>query len=493
MKYHIDGAEQNCAEVVLFPFDSYGIPFRCGLQLNMVEAKLDNQIGIPVLRSGEPGAPDCTILHYYGSVIKVENEFRMWYLGVGVDHRFRVCFASSPDGIQWTKPELGFAEYNGNKKNNLVALKCDGDVVSCIVLYEPDESDPDRRFKMNYEHHGKKKKQGMGSMSVAYSRDGLVWKTSPNNPVIRSRLQQSGLIKYNGCYYVNGHGGGYEKRTLITYASYDFEHWTEAHALGLRRDKTRPRSTVYGHNTGEQVHLGASLWNRGNVIIGLYGMWHGSEDDDRRFVRMDLGMVVSHDALHYDEPIPDFRMIPARELNCGGSPRFPFYSKYTTEQPAIMQGQGFENVEDKTYFWYSAWHDGNVCLATWARDRFGFFSVNHPDAESMEGPSPVRGVDPHFISRPIRINRKGAKMHVNVDGVSEHSFLTVEVLDRQFREIPGYTKKNCHSMKEPGFRQPVEWEDKQVVESNTDAIRIKVNYHGLRVEDSHVYAVYLSE
>jgi hypothetical protein len=417
----------------------------------------------------------------------------MWYLGVGEDHRFRVCYATSQDGVRWTKPELGLVEYNCNKKNNLVALNCDGDVISCIVLYEPDESNPDRRFKMNYEHHGEKKKQGMGSMSVAYSRDGLVWQPSPNNPVIRSRLQQSGMVKYNGCYYVNGHGGGYEKRCLITYASYDFEHWTEAHALGFRRDKIRPRPKVYGHNTGEQVHLGAALWNRGNVIIGLYGMWHGSEDDDRRFLRMDLGMVVSHDALHYDEPIPDFKMVQAKELNCGGRPRFPFYFKYTTEQPAVMQGQGFENVENQTYFWYSAWHDGNICLARWKKDRFGFYAVNHGDAEAMEGSSTVPGVDPHFMSCPIRLNSGGCRLFVNADGLSEHSFLKVEVLNLHFREIPGYTNKDCRPLTESGFRLPVEWRGKQVIEPKEDAIRIKVSFYGLRLEDCHVFAVYLAE
>ena len=34
-------------------------------------------------------------------------------------------------------------------------------------------------------------------------------------------------------------------------------------------------------------------------------------------VTMDLGLVISHDALHYREPIPEFRLVPALEEQAG--------------------------------------------------------------------------------------------------------------------------------------------------------------------------------
>ena len=34
-----------------------------------------------------------------------------------------------------------------------------------------------------------------------------------------------------------------------------------------------PRPVVSGAHQGEQVHLGAALWNRGNVVLGFYGQW----------------------------------------------------------------------------------------------------------------------------------------------------------------------------------------------------------------------------
>ncbi|HET7770292.1 MAG TPA: hypothetical protein VFN74_16075 [Chloroflexota bacterium] len=33
----------------------------------------------------------------------------------------------------------------------------------------------------------------------------------------------------------------------------------------------------------------------------------------RRLVSMDLVLVLSHDALHFHEPVPNFGLVPARE------------------------------------------------------------------------------------------------------------------------------------------------------------------------------------
>src|SRR5439155_8820281 len=52
-------------------------------------------------------------------------------------------------------------------------------------------------------------------------------------------------------------------------------------------------------NQQEEVHLGAALWNRGNVLVGIYGQWHGHPSGDRRWVGIDLGLALSHDAIHF--------------------------------------------------------------------------------------------------------------------------------------------------------------------------------------------------
>ena len=127
-------------------------------------------------------------------------------------------------------------------------------------------------------------------------------------------FEQSGGMKREGVYYVTGQGdtGHYSpkgSRTLSTYCSRDFIHWTPASCQGFTRESLPPKPTYYGGVNGSQVHLGAGLWDRGNVIIGFYGMWEGHPSNDRNLTCMNLGMVISHDGLHYYEPVPNFPII----------------------------------------------------------------------------------------------------------------------------------------------------------------------------------------
>ena len=469
--------------VTLFPFDDSSIPLTYCLQLGLVQG---HRQGI-VIRPGEAGKPDCRRVRYYGTVIRIDEEFRMWYRGLGdQDAKYRVCYAVSKDGIHWEKPELGLVEYGGDTQNNLVDL-LDGEhsVVEMPIIYDPEDPDPDRCFKMAFE--SEKYHQ---HLAVAFSPDGLHWKESPHNPMTKHMLEQSGLIKFNGCYYVNGQGGGPRPgvpRQMVTHMSYDFEHWTEATVLSFQRQGGVIPLPPGGH-AGEQVHLGASLWNRENVIIGFYGMWHGHPSDDRRLVTMDLGLVVSNDAIHFKEPIPNFRIVPCHEEpeTTIGTPIIAGtqHGSHGLLGAALGQGQGFENVDEQTLYWYEVWNHGKVRLATWARDRLGYYEVY------WGGRRPLLE-EPHFISCPIRLSDLG-RVFVNADGLSENSYLKVEICDEQFRKLPGYSGDDCISLTESGFRQPVVWRGKENLDEINQPIRVRISYGGLRPEDIRVYAVYVS-
>jgi hypothetical protein len=472
-------------ELVLFPFDTYSFPFRSGVQIGLTEASRSARN--PVLRRGAPGQPDSQFVAYYGTVLRAGDQYRMWYI-CGGDRdtgatiswfrtsKTRVCYATSPDGEHWTKPELGLVEYGGSTRNNLVSLDGQNDsIISAAVLYEPEDPAPGRRFKMAYEtlpHMG---------FCAAYSADGLVWKNSPNNPVLKSSLEHTGLIKHRGAYYVTGQSQIFNKRVLGVHVSYDFEHWTEASAIGFRRDNLGPlHPPIYGAATGEQVHVGASLWDRGNVILGFYGQWHGPgpESNDRRFLTLDLGLVVSPDAIHYTEPIRDFKIVPM--------------ANESWAQPllGLAQGQGTHNIGEKTVTWYSLWGPGGgegVRMASWGRDRLGYFQVPRV---ITEGQRQAPGLAPHFISCPIRLDHP-AHVFLNVAGLGEYSHVTVEILDEQFRKLPGYSGADAIKINQPGMLVPVAWGAKDTVQAFPHAIRIQVNFGGVRIEDTRVYAVYV--
>ena len=487
-------ANTALSEAAFFPFDDVSIPFTAGLRLRLVHGKESGGQNPVVVARGEEGEPDDSTVRYYGTIIQIGDELHMWYQARGsldpppTSGRGlrRLCYAMSRDGVSWQRPKLGLVEYNGSTQNNIVDIQGGECVLATSpIIYDPEDPDPDRRFKMNFER-GRYK----AHFAVAYSPDGLRWTESPRNPV-GPWLEQGGLIKFNGCYYVNGQGGSHygALRKLVTFASYDFEHWTQASSLGFRRDPIPPGHMPTEPNTGEEIHVGAGVWNRGNVIIGVYGMWHGHPAGVIAMMPMDLGLVVSNDALHYREPVPDFRFIPASG-EIGDALGLV---------PTLMQGQGMYNVGDQTMYWYESWRDGDVRLATWPRDRLGYFeafSYGQLEWAQLSGPRLIDLMDEtpaQFISCPIRVGGAGARLYANVDRVSEQNHLTVEVLDMQFRPLAEYAGDQCIPLRAPGLREPVVWKDRDSLRGIDGPVRVRVRFPGLQSEGPRVYAVYVAE
>ena len=216
------------------------------------------------------------------------------------------------------------------------------------------------------------------------------------------------------------------------------------------------------------------MWDRGNVFLGFYGQWHGADNDDRRNVSMDIGLVVTQDGLHFRESIPDFRIIPAAEESDGA-------------HPTLVQAQGFENLGERTLNWYGAFRTGEVRLAFWRRDRLGYLQ---PVRWRKMGRSREAS---HFISCPIRVANAGARVYFNADGLSEDAYLKVELLDEQLRVVPGFSGAESGLLKQNGLRQLVQWGNSERLEKFSEAIRLRVSYEGVRPEDVRVYAVYVAQ
>ena len=248
-------ANATVEEAVLFPFDNHSIPFSTGLRLQLIPGKTPYNKPPIILRSGSPGEPDDQMVCFYGTVIDFDGELRMWYQSwSSQDSGRRLGYAVSQDGVNWEKPKLGLVEFNGSKENNIIDL-FDGQpcLTSAPVLYDPDDPDPNRRFKMCIEAD-----QFVNSLAVAYSADGLRWRASPNNPV--GPAQETGsVVKHNGCYYVTSqdelgyHGSHFGiARKMVTFASYDFETWTQASCLSFsqRQRVATPHGAVPQHVGG---------------------------------------------------------------------------------------------------------------------------------------------------------------------------------------------------------------------------------------------------
>lgn len=494
-------------EAVFFAFDDHAIPWRDNLEFTPVQAT--KHPANPVLRRGPKGAPDHGHAILYGSVMHINGKFRMWYLGMfetevksgQAPGWWRpMCYAESEDGILWTKPQLNLVEFNGNTKNNICLIKSEVPALAKVndfltVLYEPHDPDPQRRYKCVYIAHppfgdvrGGRSKIGpderrWGAFISATSADGLTWNVVGDRPMNAGgeRFEVSGLYRFGNFYYANGQlispwtwrmDGSDIGRVMLSYRSSDFDHWSRAKALSFARPGQLTATPV----PGQQTHMGAGFWNRGNVLVGLYGMWQDAEKKpaDGKYwnegVSIDLGLIVSNDGIHFREPVPDHKVIPRG-------------TKGEWDDIALLQGHAFANVGDQTMMWYSHWDTGGklkdmeIGLATMRRDGFGFLSRKVPDSAA------------HFVTAPFETQGE-LKLFMNVEGVTTAAPLTIELLDENDKPLPEFSGANAAHISKPDTRSPVIWPaQKNGLLPDQRKIAVRVNYPDQG--EPKIFAVYV--
>jgi len=484
-------------EQVFFAFDDHSIAWQHNLKLTLETAQ--KHPANPVLCSGAPGSPDAGHAILYGTVLKQGDTFRMWYLGMHEPEIVKgqapgwwrpMCYAESKDGVTWTKPELGLVEFNGSTKNNICLIEGDPHSMTRVndflsVLYEPDEPDPSKRYKCAYIAHmpiedvkgghsevGPNEKR-WGSFVAATSADGLKWTCVGDRPANAGgeRFEVSGLYRFGDFYYATGQllspwswrpDGSDIGRDMLAYRSPDFVTWSKAKAFSYARPGQLSEVPV----KGQQMHMGAGLWNRGNVMVGLHGMWQDADQPPPKGkswnlgVHVDLGLMISNDGVHFREPVPGFKIIPRGKEG-------------EWDDVAILQGHAFVNEGEQTMIWYSHWDTGGVLenmdigLATLRRDGFGSLSPK------------VTENDAHFITSAFTAKQ----IALNVDGLSAENPLQVQLLDHLDHPLDGFSL----TLTKNGINVPLKWSKPLP----THKIALRVNYPAN--SSAKIYAVYLND
>ena len=509
-------------EATLFAFDDVSIPATYNLHLTMHQAQ--KHPNNPVVPLGEIGDPDEWQHRYYGTVIRHEGKFKMWYIGASkegfvtpslggpIDMKgWRYLYAESADGVHWEKPNLGLDEFRGSRDNNMVLLPKGFRGYHANVLYEPEDPDASRRFKMmalirDFGDHpiemGKPTPEAKtrrttrgpttGTYVPLYSPDGLRWRVAKEvlgedgKVILLENLvtgfEGTGLYKWKGLYYLSGQGKGSPAvapygRHVEIFSSPDLIHWSKSQTMGFAREGQFNPIPLTRPFINKQTHEGASVWNRGNVLIGITGFWTGSDDWNK--VVHDLGFLVSNDGLHFREPIPDFVFVPLGE------------DGRDWDEAGLAQGQGFENVGDKTYMWYGQmdqrvgtrtgrpWkRHGGIGLVTLDRARFGSLSVREP---SQTG---------ELVTSNLKI-KGSARIWVNVEGLGPDASLSLELLDRFERPLSGYSGQDAALVQQSGLRVPVSWKGTDLISNLRKSFKIKVSFNGTLNGAISFYALYV--
>lgn len=501
-------------EVVFFSFDDDSLPWRENLHLTLEHPT--KYAGNPVLTAGPAGTVDTNGALLYGTVIQEGGKYRMWYIAQpqpdpkyprDTDWPARpVAYAESEDGKHWQKPNLGLVEFCGSRENNIVSIEPKGepcavpnDFVS--VLHDPDDPDPARRYKMIYIAYLPQARHSTAVRCV--SPDGLRWKLASTEEFTEGHFENTSLIKFQGLYYATGQNlgraGGHlangqdAGRSMTGFFSPDFMHWSHGRALCFFRSgyEQKPESL------GQELHMGAGLWNRGNVVVGINGRWHGDKVDTSPEAKkvsflydlqIDLGLVVSNDAIHYREPVPGFVF-----ASPGNDDQW--------DSKGLLQSQAFANTDTETYIWYSDWYTRNpakeapvpgprvpkpsaIGLLTLRRDGFGYLS-KHLTAlpEGRSGSFQRKDTKASVLSKPVTLATV-SRLVLNADLVSAEAPLQVSLVDDAEQPLAGFAPV---TVTKSGVRVPVPLGEHGIQAGLK--FRVKVEWPD-GAADPHFYALY---
>ena len=480
-------------QAVLLAIDDVSLPLKRNVCYYLSKPEVRKE---PVLAPSrdDPRAPDHIAAHFYGTVLHDRGRFRMWYYPVSHGKtpseitQGPVCYAESDDGITWSKPSLGQVEFKGSKENN--GIKLPEKVIEGVhVIKDVDDPDPKRRYKMVYNAHNGR----TFTIQTATSPDGIHWTTPPTYPKDQF-LEQAGFFKHNGMYLIHGQaleageGGAMRGRQGYAWVSPDFDHWlaatAEAFALPEPVDPAQ-RGTTQPY---DQVHLGVTGASLGNVVVGLYGLWHNQPGDRTRDVpaswfghektSCDLGLVVSNDGIHFREPVKGHVYISQFD-----SPVTPAEAKpYPT---ILIQSTGILNVGDQTRIYHGRWRNavygpdywGEVALATLPRDRWGALGL-----------SPKRS-DGEVWSTVVTLPSAGCRVLLNADDAGA---MRVEIADERFQPLDEFSGANAGTTGTTGgFDCPVTWPAGSLAALGGKSVRFHVHFEGKEAAEPRLYAVYL--
>jgi hypothetical protein len=401
---------------------------------------LTRQFHQPTKYPGNPLMPGVPVAVLYDNK---SGKFRMWY---------NMNYAESTDGIHWTKPDLG---PEGNRVFS-------GPREVRGFIYNPDTTDPERRYEAVIERRADEKINEKGGFYAYHSADGLHWKQQPERPIVRRAYSNMNP----GPFWAKGVGD----TSIFRYDPVLKKYICDAKFnIYLPEEKIKQLGIVQDHKP--RLRLRAFMesddlihWNRERFLMfpdrldppdrQLYGhigfvyesMWVGMIRTMRLipkgFKQVDIQLSYSRDGRHWSRPSQRKPFIPLGTDDSWDAD----YLGPAKIIPALVGNElwfyyfGARNADRKDVKnWSFA-----IGLAKLRRD--GFTSLN-------AGQTPGQ-----IITRPMTF--KGKKLFVNAD-VAEDGWVKAAVLTRESEPVASYTLDDSIALTKDTTKGRMIWNSKK--------------------------------
>ena len=237
-------------------------------------------------------------VYLYGTVLPNETRtgYRMWYHTLRPDDTNNdgslELYATSPDGINWTKPILNLRSWHGSTANNMYFTRpTAGGMTS--VMQTPWDTAPNQLYKfMNREEAG---------YYAGWSPDGIHVTDAPNNPVFTGGSDVGQFCwdphtqRYLGYVKNNSYVNGLKRRSVALTTTTNIATWP-TESLILEPDTIDDRWVPAG--TVQRTHLyGLSAFPYESMYIGFLWIFRATDAEGYYVGPCFVELVSSHDGV----------------------------------------------------------------------------------------------------------------------------------------------------------------------------------------------------
>ena len=393
-----------------------------------------------------------------------ENLFKMWYNVFSYIawrneeenwYTYWICYAESPDGITWHKPELGIVEFEGSTKNNIL-MQGEWWATLGTVLKEDHETDPAKKYKLLYtDVFGVSRDQvardggidgdwpGRSGVCMAYSADGIHWQPYSGNPVIQGESDTSNIVFWDEriekyvLYMRPPIYAGRWKRRIARAESKDLLQWSDPETV-LIPDELDPLE-LYG----------MPVFQYQGYYFGLLQVYHSDTT-----ATIDVQLAFSRDGKNWER-------LPQRDVFLG---------------LGVRHGQGIDFdsgmvfvgkpvfVGDEIWFYYSGCNrshndNGRTCIG---------LAISRIDR--LIGRATKPGELGVLLTRPFTC--QGDELTINT--TSTDGAIGVEVLTEDGEIIAGYERTSNPIFSGDSLGHEVRWQaDRNLSDLRGQRIRLK--------------------
>ena len=399
----------------------------------------------PIMRPTEPWEGNAVLI--FGSVIREGDKYRMWYMGGG-----GLAYAESTDGLNWVRPIFDFVKVDGRKTNTLIKMRAGAEadnqalaeykagVPNAIPFFRefngihkaPHDPDPSRRYKMTYtciDYRGKSKYRGLG---VAFSSDGINWKSFKNwvsessediSHLMYDEVRKKWVLYGRTQYYSpevlkawshdkyfkeKNKGRAVTRMESSDLLEWDYTEWKKSPII-VAADTNDPLGTeIYS----------MQVFKYESVYIGLVQMFYNRLND----TLLDFQLAVSRDGVNFERICNRQAFLP-----CGDIGEWDRFNNAIADSDPLEMG-------DELWFYYSGRtyrhgpYDGtDTYKGPGTRAAIGIATVKRDRFVSL-GASFDKGV---IVTKPVKL--AGKNLHLNAK--ADFGEILVEVLDKDKKVI----------------------------------------------------------